>query len=69
MGAVINEAEILSVEQVEYIQIPVDFTSPTNEDLQNLCQMYKNMKIKNSGFIALLTCASRLSFINIEERY
>ena len=31
-GAVINEAEILSLEQVEYIHIPVDFSSPTDED-------------------------------------
>ena len=31
-GAVTNEAEILSLEQVEYIHISVDFTSPTDED-------------------------------------
>ena len=31
-GAVIDEAEILGLEQIEYIHIPVDFTSPTDED-------------------------------------
>ena len=66
-GAVINEAEILSLEQVEYIHIPVDFTSPTDEEFAEFVSNVQ--KNKNSGFIALLTCAFRPLCINIAERY
>ena len=47
-GAVINEAEILSLEQVEYIHIPVDFTSPTDEEFAEFVsnvQKHKNKKL------------------------
>ncbi len=33
-GAVINEAQILDAEKVEYIHIPVDFNNPSNEDFE-----------------------------------
>ena len=47
-GAVINEAEILSLEQVEYIHIPVDFSSPADEDFAEFVsnvQKHKNKKL------------------------
>ena len=68
-GAVINEAEILSLEQVEYIHSPADFTSPTDEEFAEFVSNVQKHKNKNSGFIALLTYAFRPLCINIEERY
>ena len=50
-GAVINEAEILSLEQVEYIHIPVDFSSPTDEDF---AEFAKNSS-ENLGLVRHLT--------------
>ena len=33
-GAVIDEAEILNAEEVEYIHIPVDFNNPSSKDFE-----------------------------------
>jgi len=47
-GAVIDEAEILDSEKLEYIHIPVDFNNPSNEDFEKFVsniERYQGKKI------------------------
>ena len=45
-GAVINEAQILEAEKVEYIHIPVDFNNPSNEDFEKFVSNIERHKGK-----------------------